>query len=63
MRPVTRHPAPTRWASFLRASGAGSGEILGEDYVGGIPDGGGDGATGLRGYKDLEGLRVGSEVG
>jgi hypothetical protein len=37
--------------------------VLGEDYVGGVPDGGGDGAAGLRGDDDLERFGVGGEVG
>ena len=63
-KPRVRHPAPTsEGGRYKTGCKTRLGEILGEDYVGGVPDGGGDGAAGLSGDDDLERFGVGGEVG
>ncbi len=51
-----------RLKAFTRSL-AESGEIFGEDDVGGIPNGGWDGATRLRGNDYFEGFEVSGKIG
>ena len=38
-------------------------QVLQENYVGRVPEGGGDGAVGLAGYDDFEEFGGGGEIG